>query len=363
MLGSATSLIGFLLVLFVITIWMCVKIWRRSPLLAIGAFLFWPLSIVALILYWGDEDSDIRVPFFLSLVLTALVGFMAMRTVNQGMEEMAWHLSDEDIAQIRAEDPAMAAKLEEARARAIAERGEPEWDDYEDEDADSGVETPRRPRRTDSAGTPEQTSTPAPREFTPAEVEAQQRAELEMAAQGLSWRFGVLDLAPAAASLHLPRDFRFVPRMQVSRVARLRGTPLADDVLGWVVHRQVDLARDDAWYVQLRYVPTSTRLSPPVSVGDKAADASAQTLFASLVASQLRTGAKPHQPAWDGAQRLASWQWLGEDAEDAYRDHVVAQPLRGGVLEFSVPALHDVHAELGMRSARLMALRTTSKAP
>ena len=47
MFGSAALLIGLLLLLFVISIWMCVKIWRRSPLLAIGAFLFWPLSIVA----------------------------------------------------------------------------------------------------------------------------------------------------------------------------------------------------------------------------------------------------------------------------------------------------------------------------
>lgn len=361
MLGSLMSLGGYLLVLFVLTVWMCVKIWRRSPLLAIGAFLFWPLAIVALIMCWGDKESDIRVPFFLSLAVTLLVGFMAMRAVDKGIEEMAWMLSDEDIAEIRTEDPALAAKLEDARARAIAERGEPDYDEYEYDDTGAGVATPRRARR--AAGDATQAQAPAPREFTPAEVEAQQRAELEMAAQGLSWRFGVLDLAPAAASLHLPRDFRFVPRTQVSRVARLRGTPLADDVLGWVVHRQVDLARDDAWYVQLRYVPTSTRLSPPVSVGDKAADANARTLFATLVASQLRTGATPHQPAWDGAQRLASWQWLGEDADDAYRDHVVAQPLRGGVLEFSVPALHDVHAELGTRSARLVALRTTPKAP
>lgn len=359
MFGSVALLVVLSLVLLVISIWMCVRIWRRSPLLAIGAFLLWPLSIVALILYWGDKDSDVRVPFFLSLVVTLLLAFMAMRTVDKGFEEMAWMLSDADIAQIRAGDPSMAAKLEEARARAIATRGEPAWDDIEGEHDDAATERPRRSQSAGHNGAAEQA--PAAREFTPAEVEAQQRAELEMAVQGLSWRFGVLDLAPAPASMHLPRDFRFVPRMQVSRVARLRGTPLADDVIGWVVHRHVDLARDDAWYVQLRYVPTSARLSPPLSVGDKAADADAQALFASLIASQLRAGAKPHQPMWDGALRMASWQWLGEEAEDAYRDHVAALPLRGGVLEFSVPALHQLHAELGLRSARLMALRTTAK--
>ncbi|MCX7557514.1 hypothetical protein OS187_11940 [Xanthomonadaceae bacterium JHOS43] len=362
MLGSFASLAGFVLVLLVLTIWMCVKIWRRSPLLSIGTFLFSPLAIVSLIVCWGDEESDIRVPFFLSLAVSLLIGFMAMRTVNKGIDEMAWVLSDEDIAEIRNEDPALATKLEEARARLIAERGAPEFDDeyaYEDEGDETWPEAPRR-ALTPVAG-PASTDTPAPRQFTPAEIEAQQRAELEMAAQGVSWRFGVLDLAPAAASLHLPRDFRFVPRTQVSRVARLRGTPLSDDVLGWVVHRQVDLARDDAWYVQLRYVPTATRLTPPVRLGDKTADAEARARYATLIASQLRTGMPPHQPAWDASLQLAAWQWLGDGTDDAYRDHVVALPLRGGVLEFNVPGLHAVHAELGARSARLVALRTTPK--
>src|SRR5690554_6747794 len=108
MLGSLTSLAGYLLVLFVITVWMCVKIWRRSPLLAIGAFFLWPLSLIALFLYWGDEDSDIRVPFALSLVVSILIGVMAMRAVDKGIDEMAWMLSDEDIAQIRLEDPKLA---------------------------------------------------------------------------------------------------------------------------------------------------------------------------------------------------------------------------------------------------------------
>ena len=353
MIGSLMSMGGYLLVLFVISVWMCVRIWRRSPLLAIGALLFWPLSIVALVMCWGDKDSDIRVPFALSAVVTLLIGVMAMRAVDKGVDEMAWMLSDADIADIRTGDPALAAKLEEARARGLAER------DQSGHGGDgSGPESPRRTGESADA-----VPMPAPREFSAAEVEAQQRAELAMAVQGLSWRFGILDLAPAPASLHLPRDFRFVPRMQVSRVARARGAPLANDVLGWVVHHQVDLAREDAWYVQLRFVPTATRLSPPMRLDDTAANAAARALFATLVASQLRTGVPPQEAEWDDARRLAAWHWPGDGGESSYRDHAVAMPLRGGVLEFSVPRLHESHAELGARSARLMALRTTPKAP
>lgn len=360
MLGSLSSLLGFGLILLLVTIWMCVKIWRRSPLLAIGAFLFWPLSILALVLYWRDEEADIRVPFFLSLVLTLLIGFMAARLANKGLEEMAWGLSDEDIAEIRAEDPALAAELEEARARAIAERGEPVYAEGEyDDDTDSDIEAPRRARRT-AADAP-QAPLPAPREFTPAEIEAQQRAELDSAVQALSWRFGLVDLSPAPVTLHLPREFRFVPRTQVFRVARLRGTPVTDDVLGWVVHRQVDLSRDDAWYVQLRYVPMTTRLSPPLSTGNSVADAEAQARFVTQIAAHLRADTQPHLPAWNGAQRLASWRWVGKDAGDTRHDYVGAQILPGGILEFSVPGLHDVHAELGARSARFVAQRTMPK--
>ncbi len=355
MLGSLMSLGGYLLVLFALTVWMCVRIWRRSPLLAIGAFLFWPLSILALVTCWGDKDSDIRLPFALSVVVTLLVGVMAMRAVDRGVDEMAWMLSDEDIAEIRAEDPALAARLEEARERSRSELDEPR--------NDAGTTVAESTRRTSAVvQQPEAVSTPTPRESDTAENEALQRAELAMAVQGLSWRFGILDLAPASASLHLPRDFRFVPRMQVSRVARARGTPLADDVLGWVVHRQVDLAREDAWYVQVRYLPTNTTLSAPTSVGDKAADAAARVRFANLMAAQLRAGASGQKPAWDDARGLASWQWPVEDTEGSYSDYIVAMPLRGGVLEFNVPRLHEIHAELGARSARLMALRTTPKA-
>jgi hypothetical protein len=57
MLGGAASFMFFMLVLFVLSIWILVRIWRRSPLLAILSFLFWPVTIFALISCWGDEES------------------------------------------------------------------------------------------------------------------------------------------------------------------------------------------------------------------------------------------------------------------------------------------------------------------
>jgi hypothetical protein len=43
--------------------WMAALIWRRSALLAMVSVLAWPLFFFAFLRFWGDEHSDIRVPF------------------------------------------------------------------------------------------------------------------------------------------------------------------------------------------------------------------------------------------------------------------------------------------------------------
>jgi hypothetical protein len=42
---------------------MVAKIWRRNALLAIVTAFLWPVSAFAVLRYWGDEVSDIKVPF------------------------------------------------------------------------------------------------------------------------------------------------------------------------------------------------------------------------------------------------------------------------------------------------------------
>jgi len=43
--------------------WMAALIWRRSALLAMVSVLAWPVFFFACLRFWGDEHSDIRVPF------------------------------------------------------------------------------------------------------------------------------------------------------------------------------------------------------------------------------------------------------------------------------------------------------------
>ena len=78
-LGSFLSLI-FL-------IWMTAKIWKQSAPLAVGSFLFWPIAIYALIHYWGDEESDIKVPFFLFMAAAAFTWYEMLQMAKALKED------------------------------------------------------------------------------------------------------------------------------------------------------------------------------------------------------------------------------------------------------------------------------------
>ena len=340
------------------TLWMVVRIWRRSPLLAILSFLFWPASIIALILYWGDEDSDIRVPFFLSLVATALLAFMAMRTVDAGINEMAAMLSDADIAEIRRENPALADQLERARNEAHGDEDEA----YSAGMIEAPVSRPAAnpaPRAEAVVTNPESTHIPValPPEEELAEQEAQHRSELSQAATSLSWRVGTVDLAPAPARLKLPSQFRLLARQWVIRLARLHGVPYDNYAMGWVVHQSVDLGREDAWFVQVRFHPQAERFTPPsVTFGEDTPEALAA--FVARIAAKV----DPHSidallsPNWDKETGVATWNSAEGDTA-APTSYYAARVVDGGLLVFVVSNVDDTHAELAQRSVRLIASR------
>ena len=53
------------LLCFLLIGWMGAKISRRDAMLAIVTLFLWPVSAFAVMRYWGDELSDIKVPFML----------------------------------------------------------------------------------------------------------------------------------------------------------------------------------------------------------------------------------------------------------------------------------------------------------
>jgi hypothetical protein len=375
MIGSLASMMGYWIVLFVLVVWMVVKIARSSPLLAVGSFLFWPLSLLALVKYWGDRDSDIRVPFFLSVLCTGLIFVMANRAMDKAISEGAIYLSDEDIALIAEDDPELAAQLAAAREEAIA-RGEVPVEFAEEEGdveaagegagaaaADLDGVLARISARREAAARPAAEETGFTRRqdrrlATPVrERAAVDSAALRAEVARVAWRFSSQVVEEAHARLRLPRGFRFLPRQALPRIARLRGVPLDRHVVGWAVHQQVDLAAADAWVVEVHWV----------EAGHMPLLGPAQSLEGSLpllAASSLRDGSGrllgegDYAPTWRADDGVLTWSVHDDPLViDPRADLVAAWPLRHGVLLFVVPQLGAGRHELGLRAARLLARR------
>jgi hypothetical protein len=75
------------LVSLVLFIYMLVRTWKSSVLLAILSLLFWPLIIVALIKNWNDEESDIKVPFFLWVGVSLFMVWFISRASKAAEEQ------------------------------------------------------------------------------------------------------------------------------------------------------------------------------------------------------------------------------------------------------------------------------------
>jgi positive regulator of sigma E activity len=57
--------------------WMAARIGRRNPWLAVVSLLAWPVLAFAMIRYWNDEVSDIRVPFLVFVPALWIAATMA----------------------------------------------------------------------------------------------------------------------------------------------------------------------------------------------------------------------------------------------------------------------------------------------
>lgn len=55
MIAALIALVSF--------VWMIAKIWKSSAGFAVASVLLWPVLLFALFKFWGDEESDIKVPF------------------------------------------------------------------------------------------------------------------------------------------------------------------------------------------------------------------------------------------------------------------------------------------------------------
>jgi hypothetical protein len=321
-LGSFTF---WYLTIFVLVVWMALRVGRSSSTMGVMTFLFWPISVVPLFTNWGDRDSDIRIPF----VLTALASLMLIYNTNKAADQLALSLDADDIAYIRESDPETAAMIEQRQA-AIGVTLE-----FEDEPgSNSGrivATSVSAARDTTSSAS---RSSVAAEEMQFAAAPAQVR---QIPLNELRFRRGLVRLGPAFASMQVPEHFRFVSAQQLGTLAEIRGVPVDPHSLGWVVHERVDLRSSDFWFVDVQFHECG-HLAPPAGSS-----------------SLTQLSADDDQLHWDSALTAASWTSSGKNA--ALSDRSVVRLLRHGALLFKAGDLTPGQRELGLRATRMLALR------
>ncbi len=338
------------MLIFVMVVWMAVKVGRSSVGMGVVTFLFWPIAIIPLITNWGQRDSDIRLQFF---VVAAATGLLWKSLIELAMETERT-MQDDQIALIGGQDPFSAMQVESerdgvqygrprgnARAPLIAldANGNPVSPTTSGDMAyylratgrvggPSAAGTLSRSDRATLAGGRPSMSSSAESEmhFAPAMAKVNSTPLKE-----IRFRSGTVRLPPALATLDVPEHFRFIARHQLGLLSELRGIAVAEHTLGWIVHERVNLNSADFWFVEVSFHEVG-HLAPPSPGG-------------SVAALQ-----------WDATNATAIW---GRPAVPAERgiDQSAAKLTRHGAILFRAPELHEDQLELGLRAVRLMASR------
>lgn len=346
MIGNLMSLTGYLAVFGLLWLWLCIKVGRSSPLLGIGTFFFSPLALYCLIRFWGDEESDIRIPFFLAAVALGGMAWAANRTVDSAYTEGAIYATDEDIERIRAVDPQFADEMVAARAEALAKGPPPEG-------MPPGTIPVTIPLHSSGRAQPAPAIEPTQIDVSQLDPGIEQRYQRRSVLRQVVFERGTIALPLAQARLELPRQYRYAPAGQLGPLGRLYGRPVDADVIGWVVHERIDLAADDAWFVELRFDPIGHVVTPTgLAVDDFAADA-----LQRLGARAAGYAPGRHGPQWDGRSGVLTWVRVADAPAPAALGQA-AMPLRSGVLRFIAVGVPADERELALRATRLLATLT-----
>ena len=345
------------LLLFAMILWMTVKTARVSGGLAVLVFLFWPAALLVVIKHWGDPDGDVRIPFAIALV----AAFMAISSGQSAAEdfvlEQAPYMTDADIESIRMHNPELAEKIVAARESAYADEDGYAYEDEAYAEDEAPVAAPSRPapaRTAPVAAVPrdavESASTDPAGPAAPAELPS-----LASVGGRLSYRLGRVPMAPAQAELALPPEFRFAPTSTLYLIAKIRGIPLEPETLGWVVHRDVDMGQEDAWFVEVRFRPLAELQLAPRPYAERVGFGA--YLARGIGLDETRLGEGPFAPAWNDASQTATVSVRPTKAEEDLLDAWAVRPVPGGVLLFAMRGSDPSRHELGLRATRLLAGR------
>lgn len=344
---------GFLtLVLALLALWMAIKVWPDSPVMAFLTFVFWPIGVIALIRNWGNPGNDIRIPFALAVIVTGLI----MYQTQSARDRLVATLDPDFIEDLRDEDPEAAAWLE-AEQRRLRGDSEPEAEP-EPEPSEAPAMARRTPALSDLQDIDAPTSPRLPDPTPEAEVPPEAAAEASVApgprlrmvpVDQIRLRRGRIRLATIFATLELPPQYRYAPVGELGGLAAQLGIEVDDKTLGWIVHERVDLEGPRAWWVELRFYPIGYR--QPESEAQRDTDPYAWSWDPR---TRIATFSLPHETsAVAGEQAFAA----AASAGTASHDHYAVLPLRHGLIELRTPRLPASRRELGLRATRLVASR------
>lgn len=309
---------------------MLIRIFKSSVLLGVLSLFFFPATIIALIRNWNDPDTDIKWPFFLNFVFVGMMFYGAFTTVASVYEQEMMMLSDEDIAEIADGDPETEALLRSQRDTLRAEY------DWGSDGAGSPLDDllPRASIESDTQG------------FGPLSDAAHEDLNYEAAASGLRYQRGTARFESARLELPLPQHFRFVAIDLLSPQGRVRERVLGPGQFGWIVHERMDMAREEAWWVETRFHADGYVPRPEGALAEQLRGSGAIV---------LDSGESLLDPAWHAGYGVATWLRTRPDGRfDAH----AALPLRHGVMLYTVPDISADERELGVRACRLMAARS-----
>jgi Protein of unknown function (DUF2167) len=305
------------LIMIVMHIWCVVKVARSSGLMAVLVFFLPFFSYIALIKYWGDDDSDIRKPMAYShgawLLLIIFVFTFGARHADQAAND-PFGLKGQDLSAVRESVP-------------------------------SAVDT------------------------SDASDERQAQTRLREIVSELKKDHGTVLLPSINATLEVPKHFRFISIDQLNRLAEVYDFGLSDSTLGWLVHERVDLAAANPWYVELSW--DDRGFFPEADFATKPAAeflVEAQRLSVKLSRANAEAGfpqfslmALPSAPQWIASENIATWveklAWEGADTRTL--DCYALKQARFGLLVFTVTDQDVARNELCLRAVRLGARSVT----
>jgi len=181
----------------------------------------------------------------------------------------------------------------------------------------------------------------------------------------LSFRHGDIELRTAKASLLLPESFRFIGRAATERVLAVLEEAPADELLGWVIHQSINLAKDDAWAIEVSwYEDGFLALRPLAEIAPERLWILAQYTHTELGSHRERAGYE-HSELVEFAieprpdNDLVYWAKRLRHANGS--EHLDCHALRRGRfgwLEFVSRYLPDDQLELCLRAVRTIAVNS-----